>query len=163
MPDLKELSIQAHSLRELDATIEDYEERVKDLKEQRKHIAENVIPDMLKELKLTEIKLDDRSKVGYKPFYAGKPIGYAAYEWLKENGFGDIVKAKLEIPYNFVDQPEMIEKIKALCKAAGLIALNDTSVHHMTMGAFLKEQDEKHVELPKELFHVYKIDRAYVK
>ena len=159
----QELSEAVQNLREVNTVIADVEETLADLKLQQKHLSEDIIPPMMQELGVKELKMSEGQKVSIKPFYAGKPIGSAGFEWLRENGFGDIVKAKLDIPYDFVNEPEQVELFRKLAADAGLMAFTNTSVHHMTMGAFLKEQDDKHVKLPEDLIQQYKVFRTTVK
>jgi hypothetical protein len=159
----QELSEAVQNLREVNTTIAEIEETLADLKLQQKHLSEDIIPPIMQGLGVKELKMSEGQKVSIKPFYAGKPIGSAGFNWLKENGFGDIVKAKLEIAYDFTAEPDVIANVRKIIADAGLMPVTATTVHHMTMGGFLREQDEKNVKLPEDLFQQYKVFRTTVK
>lgn len=154
MVQLSELVARATELRILNEAIEKRESEVVMLKEKASALSEHIIPKMMAELEITELKLSGNFKVVVKDVYYGKILGYEGYLWLKEHGFGDIVKAKLEIPYDFTD-PGEVAKLKKLAETMGFMVVNNTSVHHMTLGAFLKEQDKAGVKFPPDKITVY--------
>jgi len=154
MAQLSDLVAKASELRILNNEIERRENDLIALKEQQSALSEHIIPKMMAELKIDEFKLSGNFKVTVKDHYFGKILGMEGYKWLKEQGFGDIVKAKLEIPYDFTD-PGTIEIIKKLAEKQGFMVINNTSVHHMTLGAFLREQTKAGLEFPPDKITVY--------
>jgi len=162
MTELAELVAKADNLRQLNNEIDRVEEELKILKQRQSKLSEHEIPAMMEELGMAEFKLSDNFKVTIRPVYFGKVIGSEGYNWLRDQGFGDIVKAKLEIPYDFT-QPEISEMIKEYCASIGMMCINNTSVHHMTMGAFLKEQAEAGREMPKDKIQVYAGKKTYIR
>ena len=73
------------------------EEKLKAKKEERDDISSRVIPELLSEQGLSEIKLADGSKVSVKKeFRATLPKDEirreAAYQWLRDQNLGDIIK-----------------------------------------------------------------------
>lgn len=153
MVQLSELVAKASELQQLNLTIEQAEQRLVLLKQKASNLSEHIIPKMMEELGMTTFTLTGNWKVSVRPNYFGKVLD-GGYEWLRDNEYGDIVKAKFEIPYDFTN-PEQAEKIKAAIDAIGVEYKEKMEVHHMTMGAFLREQDEAGVKFPEDKIKVY--------
>ena len=98
---LKSLANQVKILRELEDQIKTEEESLKDKKKDLERISGEVIPTLLSEMGLSSLKLADGSAVDVKPYYAANISlrnREEAYNWLRSNGLGDIIKMKLPFP-----------------------------------------------------------------
>ena len=152
---LATLSEQAERQITLERQIEDAEEVVKALKEAFREVSQQIIPKLMDKAGMSEFKLKDGSKVSVTPFYAGKITSDAGYEWLKDNGHGDMVKSIFEVQYPFTASEEELEVYLDKLNDLGLNYIDKKSVHHMTLGAWLKEQDLNGSPAPIDLFNVY--------
>ena len=87
----------ADKIREMQAVqkaIELDEEQIKQKKKHLEHLSSEVIPTMLSEMGLSFLKLQDGSSVEVKTNYSAtitQANKEAAFNWLRENGLGDII------------------------------------------------------------------------
>lgn len=149
------LTLKAREQLQLERDIEDAEELLKQLNARHRQISQTDIPNIMKDLGMAEFKLTDGSKVTVTPFYAGKITTEAGYTWLKTNGHGSMVKAQFEVPYDFGAADWAIADIKKRMFATGFEFTEKKTVHHMTLGAFIKEQDLAGTPVPTDLFSVF--------
>ena len=92
---IQSLADQIQMLEGLNSRIETSENNLKDLKKEHDRLSGEVIPTMMAEMGLAHLKLADGSTVDVKPNYSAN-ISIAnrekAFQWLRENGLGDIIK-----------------------------------------------------------------------
>ena len=160
---LRLLAEKAYAQHVLEIEIEELEERLKGLNKAHNRISMTEIPTIMKEIGIAEFKLTNGMKVTVTPFFSGKITTEAGYEWLKDNGHADIVKAHFEVPYSFSLSEEELETIQNALDDAGLTYLEKKSVHHMTLGAFIKEQSVNGTPVPADLFNVYEGYKTKIK
>ena len=99
--DAKALSDQVIKLRDLEDHIKVVEENLKQLKKQADTLSGEVIPTMMTEMNISTMKLADGSAIEVKPVYgASIPADKKeeAFNWLRENGLGDLIKMRLLFP-----------------------------------------------------------------
>ena len=99
---IKSLANQVKSLKELEDEIKADEESLKNKKKEIERISGEVIPTMLSEMGLSSLKLADGSAVDVKPYYAANisiKNREAAYNWLRQNGLGDIIKNEVSVSF----------------------------------------------------------------
>ena len=92
------------NLKQKEDEIAELEDKLKKKKEEADHISSKVIPELLAEQGLSEIKLADGSKVSVKQeFGATLPKDEvrrdAAYQWLRDQGLGDIIKNNVSVTF----------------------------------------------------------------
>jgi hypothetical protein len=78
--------------------IDEAESRLKLLKKKRDHISGEVIPTMMSEMGLSELKLQDGSHLKVATSYRAtitEANKEAAFNWLRNNGLGDIIKNEI--------------------------------------------------------------------
>jgi hypothetical protein len=160
---LKLLAEKAKAQLQLERDIEDAEAALKVLNEKHRKLSQLEIPALMKEIGMSEFKLTDGSKVTVTPFYSGKITTDAGFNWLKQHGHGSIVKSFYEVPYNFSATEEELETIQNALDDAGLFYEEKKSVHHMTLGAFIKEQSINGTPVPADLFNVYEGFKTKIK
>jgi len=96
------LADQVKSLRALEDQIKANEELLKNKKKELERISGEVIPTMLSEMGLSSLKLADGSAVDVKPYYAANislKNREEAYNWLRSNGLGDIIKNEITVSF----------------------------------------------------------------
>ena len=142
-----------------EADVEAAEERFKELKEELRVLSEFKIPQAMQSIGMTEFKIDDgeghSSKVTVRPFYTGRITDDAAYIWMEENGYGDLPKRNLIIPYD--------PNVAALLADNRVEYEDKRSIHHMTLGAFIKERALAKDPVDPVLFNVYSGFRTSIK
>ena len=98
----KKLSDQVVKLQELEDQVTLKEHELKELKRKAELLSGEVIPTMMQEMNISTLKLADGSSVEVKPVYgASIPIAKKeqAYNWLRENGLGDIIKNEVTVAF----------------------------------------------------------------
>ena len=142
--DVKSLSNLCNDLLTLEAKIGNTEEELRRYKEQSRELSEQVIPDKLAELGVSDLKLSDGSRISAEPFYSARITAQnlqTAHEWLRENGHGDIIKNTLTITFGQGEDVLAKELVDQLAKQ-GYMPETKEAVHPSTLRAFVKERIE---------------------
>lgn len=159
---------QIHNLLEkkedLEQKISEQEKLIKKDKELLRELTENLIPDLMNEMGLSEFKTKDGKTVSIEKFYSAsisKDRFETASEWLRETNNDGIIKHEILVPVG--RETELLEKVTAILSEAGVGFENKESVHHSTLRAFVKERIENGQPLPLDLFGVHIGTRVKVK
>ena len=99
---LKALSEKSNQLQKLDDAIQEAEQTLGQLKAEYRELSEVDIPSMLSELGLSEITLKDGNKISTSTYYSARiseDKRDEAFQWLNNNGFGDIVKNTVSVSF----------------------------------------------------------------
>ena len=155
--EIKSLSDQVLRLRDLEAEVKSDEERIKTKQKEIARISEDVIPTMLSEMGLSQLKLADGSSVDVKPFYSAS-ISVAnrekAYKWLRDNGLGDIIKNDVTVSFGRHEDNKAVDYAN-LAKSQGFEPTQKLKVEPMTLKALVRERIEAGQEMPMDIFNVY--------
>ena len=155
--DIKSLSDQVLKLRDLEAEVKAQEEKIKQTQKEIARISEDVIPTMLSEMGLSQLKLADGSSVDVKPFYSAS-ISVAnrekAYKWLRDNGLGDIIKNDVVVSFGRHEDNKAVDYAN-LAKSQGFEPTQKLKVEPMTLKALVRERIEAGQEMPMDIFNVY--------
>ena len=155
--DIKSLSDQVLKLRDLEAEVKSDEERIKTKQKEIARISEDVIPTMLSEMGLSQLKLADGSSVDVKPFYNAS-ISVAnrekAYKWLRDNGLGDIIKNDVTVSFGRNEDNKAVDYAN-LAKSQGFEPTQKLKVEPMTLKALVRERIEAGKQMPMDIFYVY--------
>lgn len=118
------------------------EDDVAYLKGEIRRYDEVVIPDLMSTVGMANFTLDDGTIIKVEPFVdvaVREDDRPAAWDWLADNGFGDLVKHEVSVTFGKGDQEAANAAIEAL-EAQGLPVRDRLSVHPGTLRAFVKEQ-----------------------
>ena len=155
--EIKSLSEQVLKLRDLEAEVKAQEEKIKQTQKEIARISEDVIPTMLSEMGLSQLKLADGSSVDVKPFYSAS-ISVAnrekAYKWLRDNGLGDIIKNDVVVSFGRHEDNKAVDYAN-LAKSQGFEPTQKLKVEPMTLKALVRERIEAGQEMPMDIFNVY--------
>ena len=155
--EIKSLSEQVLRLRDLEAEVKAQEEKIKQTQKEIARISEDVIPTMLSEMGLSQLKLADGSSVDVKPFYTAS-ISVAnrekAYKWLRDNGLGDIIKNDVTVSFGRNEDNKAVDYAN-LAKSQGFEPTQKLKVEPMTLKALVRERIEAGKNLPMDIFNVY--------
>lgn len=142
---------------ELESKISAQEKILATLNDEHKLISQTKLPEALEEYGLSEVKLADGKKIKVKKFYGAsiKPEQReAAFKWLRENGFGDLIKRAITATFG-KGEDKNADKVFAELSKQGLSVADKTDVHGSTLKAFVKEQKEEGKTIPDALFGVF--------
>ena len=154
---IKSLASQVKSLKELEDEIKADEESLKNKKKEIERISGEVIPTMLSEMGLSSLKLADGSAVDVKPYYSANisiKNREAAYNWLRSNGLGDIIKNDITVSFGSGEDNKAAEYAN-LAKGQGFQPTQKLKVEPMTLKALVRERIENNLDMPMDIFNVF--------
>ena len=154
---LTSLADQVKKLRDLEDQLKVDEETLKDKKREAKKISGEIIPTLLSEMGLASLKLADGSAVEVKPYYGAnisEKNREAAYNWLRSNGLGDIIKNEITVSFG-KDEDNKATTYVNLARGQGYQPTQKLKVESMTLKALVQERIEKGVEMPLDIFNVF--------
>ena len=154
---IKSLADQVKSLRDLEDQLKIDEELLKDKKRDIEKISGEIIPTLLSEMGLSSLKLADGSAVEVKPYYAANisvKNREAAYNWLRSNGLGDIIKNDVTVSFGRNEDNKAAEYAN-LAQSQGYQPTQKLKVEPMTLKALVRERIEKGIEMPMDIFNVF--------
>ena len=153
----KDLSNKVIELRNLEDQIAASENHTKDLKEKAKQLSNFDIPKMMQEMNVTKLKLKDGASIEVKPFYGARiPADKqeAAFNWLRENGLGDIIKNDVTVTFGRGEDNKASE-YATLAKGQGYEPVQKIGVHAQTLKAVVRERIESGQDMPADLFNTF--------
>ena len=162
---IKTLSDQVLKLRAMEDQLKIMEEALKTRKKEIDRISGEVIPTMLSEMGLSQLKLADGSSVDVKPFYSATISAQnkdRAYNWLRTNGLGDIIKNDISVSFGR-NEDDKAAKYADLAKSNGFQPTQKLKVEPMTLKALVRERIEAGKEMPTELFNVFVGNKTTIK
>jgi len=154
---VKDIALKCNELIDLQNEIKTIEEKLNKVKEQEKFLSEHAIPSLMQSSGISMIKLEDGTEVKVSPYYYAKiseDKKEAAFAWLREKGFGDLIKNNISLDFG-MNQDSEANNVVAQLKAKGYNVFQSTTVHSGTLKAFVKEQITEGKGLPEDLFGIY--------
>ena len=162
---IQSLADQVERLEGVMTTIEKAEENLKLLKKNRDHISGEVIPTMMSEMGFAELKLNDGSflkvSTSYKA-HISEANKEAAYNWLRNNGLGDIIKNEISVSFGRNEDNKAADYAN-LAKGQGFQPTQKMKVAPMTLKALVRERIEAGKEMPTEIFGVFSENKTTIK
>ena len=154
---LKTLTDKANKMVELEELVEEKQASLKATQKELKVLSEEDIPALLSEVGLSEITLTNGQKISTNAYYYGRITEHnqqEAFEWLQDNGHGDIIKNVISVSFGR-DEDVNAEKLLSNLQDNGYSTNGKKWVEPMTLKAFIREQVESGNDLPLETFNVY--------
>ena len=162
---IQSLADQVERLEACDKSIEEIEAKLKNLKKSRDVISGDIIPTMMSEMGLAELKLHDGSHLKVSTSYKAH-ISEAnkeeAYNWLRNNGLGDIIKNEISVSFG-KDEDTKAASYVDLAKSQGLEPSRKMKVEPMTLKALVRERIEAGKEMPTEIFNIFVGNKTTIK
>ena len=155
----------ANDVADTDKEIEKIEEELKKKKDYKKHLSENVLPNLFAEVGLSELKLADGRHLKVTNYYGAsikaekKPTAYA---WLRDNGFGDIIKNQVSCSFGKEEDNKALGLVSKL-NELGYDSETREWVEPSTLRAFVREQHEVGNKLPMDLLGAYVGQKTTIK
>ena len=162
--DPKQLTDKVQQLKDLEDEIANAEESVKKLKEKANIISQFEIPEMMKEMNITKLKLKDGETVEVGNFYSASILPEKqeeAFNWLRDNGRGDIIKNDITVTFGRGEDNKAMA-YATLAKGQGYEPVQKVGVHPQTLKGVVRECHESGIELP-DCFKTYVGNRTNIK
>jgi len=127
------------------------------------------LPELMRELGFDSVTVDGRVVTVVEDLSCSitQANSSRALEWLTNNGFGGLIKTKLEVAFNR-DEYELAQTVADSLVGLGqemgmdfIPALQET-VHPATLKSFIKEELEKGRAVPFDLFSVHPYNRVKI-
>ena len=153
----KTLSDEVIKLRNLEDQVKASEEHTRTLKEKARELSQIVIPQMMKEMNITKLKLKDGASIEFSNFYSAKIIlekQEEAFNWLRNNGLGDIIKNDVTVTFGRGEDNKAMA-YATLAKGQGYEPVQKIGVHPQTLKAVVRERTESGQDLPADLFNTF--------
>ena len=162
---IQSLADQVEALEFVIKNIEGAEDNLKDLKKKRDHISGEVIPTMMSEMGLAELKLHDGSHLKVSTSYKAH-ISEAnkeqAFNWLRDNGLGDIIKNEISVSFGRNEDNKAADYAE-LARGQGFQPTQKMKVEPMTLKALVRERAEAGKDMPTELFGIFSENKTTIK
>ena len=162
--DIKTLSHYCLMLQNYEDQIGNLEKDLKSVKEQADKISSEVIPNLLAEQGLSSLKLADGSSVDVRKSYnctIKKDQMELAYNWLRENGLGDIIKNEVAVQFG-KGEDNKAEQLLTLAEQEGYEPTQKQKVEPMTLKALFRERVEAGLDMPSQLFNIFIKDQTKI-
>ena len=162
---IQSLADQVQRLEGVLRRIELSENNLKDLKKEHQRISGEVIPTMMSEMGLSELKLQDGSHLKVSTSYRAtitEANKEAAFNWLRNNGLGDIIKNEISVSFGRNEDNKAADYAE-LAKGQGFQPTQKMKVEPMTLKALVRERIEAGKEMPTEIFGVFSENKTTIK
>ena len=148
---------------EITGDVKRIEDELELKKERFVDIVRVLIPDLMDELQMSEIKFEDKTKVtvGKKvKANISKANEKQAFDWLVENKFGGLIKSSVSAEFSR-DEIEQAREIVEELREREVDATLKEAVHNATLTSFVAERLEAGETLP-ECFSVFEYREAKI-
>jgi len=163
MANPQDLASKVQELKDLEDEIANAEASVKKLKEKANVISQFEIPQMMEQMNIKKLKLKDGETVEVSNFYSAKIIDeVAAFNWLRENGRGDIIKNEITVTFGRGEDNKASD-YATLAKGQGYEPIQKVGVHPQTLKGVVRECHETGLEIPSDCFQTYVGNRTNIK
>ena len=160
----KQLSQLVRSLRNVEQQIEDAENHIKSLKQEKHRLSVENIPALMDEMGVERIDVDGLTVERKMIISASIPKDRKdeAFSWLRENGLDDIIKNDVTCSFG-KGQDNSAKNVIAILQDAGFDPATKTHVHPSTLKAFVKERvtDGKPIDL--DMFGAFIANAAQIR
>ena len=162
---IQSLADQVERLEAMQQQLEIQEDAIKEKKKQIQHLSGEVIPTMMSEMGLAELKLHDGSHLKVSTSYRAtitEANKEAAFTWLRNNGLGDIIKNEISVSFGRNEDNKAAD-YAALAQERGYQPTQKLKVEPMTLKALVRERIEAGKEMPTEIFGVFSENKTTIK
>ena len=157
---------QCVKLKQKEDEIANLEEQLKNKKAEADDISSRVIPELLAEQGLSEIKLADGSKVAVKKeFRCTLPKDEVkrelAYKWLRNEKLGDIIKNNVFVTFG-KGEDDKAKQLLNLAAENGYEPQQKSDVSWNTLTALYRERVEAGLDMPSDCFSLWIKDKTKI-
>jgi hypothetical protein len=142
------------------------EEQLKTKKAEADDISSRVIPELLAEQGLSEIKLADGSKVSVKKEYRctipkDETRRELCYKWLRDQKLEDIIKNNVFVTFG-KGEDDKAKQLLDLAAANGFEPQQKSDVSWQTLTALFRERIESGLDMPSDVFSTWVKDKTKI-
>ena len=142
------------------------EEQLKNKKAEADDISSRVIPELLAEQGLSEIKLADGSKVSVKKEYRctipkDEIRREQCYKWLRDQKLEDIIKNNVFVTFG-KGEDDKAKQLLDLAVANGFEPQQKSDVSWQTLTALFRERIESGLDMPSDVFSTWVKDKTKI-
>ena len=162
---IQSLADQVEKLDSLNKRLALQEDNIKNTKKDIDRLSGEVIPTMMTEMGLSELKLQDGSHLKVSTSdkaHITEANKQAAFNWLRDNGLGDIIKTAISGAFGRGEDNKSAHYAE-LAKGQGLEPTQKLKVEPMTLKALVRERIEAGKEMPTEIFGVFTENKTTIK
>ena len=162
---IQSLADQVEKLESLQTRLQLQEDNMKSTKKEIERLSGDIIPTMMSEMGLAELKLQDGSHLKVSTSYRAtitEANKEAAFNWLRNNGLGDIIKNEISVSFGRNEDNKAAD-YAALAQERGYQPTQKLKVEPMTLKALVRERLEAGKEMPTELFNVFVGNKTTIK
>ena len=164
--EISTIAIECINLKKKEDEIASLEEQLKQKKLEADDIGSRVIPELLAEQGLSEIKLADGSKVSVKKeFRCTLPKDEvkrdAAYQWLRDQGLGDIIKNNIFVTFG-KGEDNKAKQLLDLAAENGFQPQQKSDAAWNTLTALYQERVESGLDMPSDVFNTWIKDKTKI-
>ncbi len=153
----EKLSQQIKTLQDIQQEIDNHKSKIKELEDREKHFSQVVIPDMMNAMNLKTMKLKDGSELEISNKFFATALAEKrpeAYQWLRENGLGNIVKNEITVRFG-KDEDNKATQYATLARGQGYEPEQKVSVHAGTLRVALEDLHTRGGKIPSEYFSTF--------
>ena len=162
--DVDTLASYCKELQGYEEEIAELEEQIKKKREKADKISSEIIPNMLAEQGISSLKLADGSSVDVRKSYnctIKKDEMESAYNWLRENQLGDIIKNEVSVQFGR-GEDNKAEQLLNLAAQEGYEPSQKSKVEPMTLKALYRERVEAGLDMPSQFFNIFIKDQTKI-
>ena len=153
-------------LKKIEDEIAAIEEQLKNKKAEGDDISSRVIPELLAEQGLSEIKLADGSKVSVKKEYRctlpkDESKRAQCYQWLRDQGLEDIIKNNIFVTFG-KGEDNKAKQLLDLAQDNGFEPQQKSDVAWATLTAVFRERIESGLDMPSDVFSTWIKDKTKI-
>lgn len=133
------------------------EDSLKDHKALLREVTEGTLPDLMTEIGITSMELEDGTKLTLAEEVQAaitEANRQAAHQWLVANGYGSIIKTKVQVEFGAGEREEAVDMVDKLAAEHEAVTL-DERVHAQTLKSFIRERLAAGEQVPMDLFSVF--------
>ena len=154
------------NLKKIEDDIAAIEDQLKKKKEEADHISSKVIPELLAEQGLSEIKLADGSRVSVKQEFRAlipkdESKREAAYQWLRDQGLADIIRNDVSVSFG-KGEDDKAQSLIDLAVENGYEPSQKSDVKWNTLTALYEERVKAGLDMPSDVFSLWIKDRTKI-
>lgn len=160
----KTLSDLVRKMRSVENEIEEAENYVKALKQEKHRLSVESIPALMDEMGVDRLDVDGVTVVRKMMVHASIPAERKdeAFAWLRSNGLDDIIKNDVTVTFG-KGQDNLAGHLIGRLEGEGLQPTHKTHVHPSTLKAFVKERFESGKPIDLDMFGAFVANAAEIR
>jgi hypothetical protein len=162
---LKTVAVLAQKQLTKEQEIADLEAKLKEKKDELRQVMEVDLPTAMVQIGMDSFTLESGEFISVERGHAAsisKKNEAEAHKWLRDNGFGDLIKNTVTGVFGKEHDKKAEEAVALLDKAGAVKVTRKEGVHTGTLKAFVKEQLEKGANLPFKLLGIFPWQKSRV-